>query len=70
MLIMCTCLQCFPLEGPAIQVLRNADGVMGGVTFSGKKHYEGVRFNVISVTRGWVGSNFLKKKRYVILEWL
>ena len=35
----------------AIQVLRNADGG-GGVHFSEKKHYEGVRFNVISVTRG------------------
>ena len=35
----------------AIKVLRNADGG-GGVKFSRKKHYEGVRFNVISVTRG------------------
>ena len=35
----------------AIQVLRNADGGGGGVKFSGKKHYEGVRF---SVTRGWM----------------
>ena len=39
----------------AIQVLRNADGGGGGVNFSGEKHYEGVMFNVISVTRGWVG---------------
>ena len=31
---------------------------VGGVRFSGKKRYEGVMFNVISVTRGWVGSNF------------
>ena len=32
---------------------------MGHVCFSlKKKHYEGVMFNVISVTRGWVGSNF------------
>ena len=30
-------------------------GVEGGVRFSGKKRYEGVMFNVISVTRGWVG---------------
>ena len=36
----------------AIQVLRNADG---GVRFSGKKRYEGVMINVISVTRGWAG---------------
>ena len=34
---------------------------VGGVRFSGKKRYEGVRFNVICVTRGWVGSNFQKK---------
>ena len=27
-------------------MLRNADG-MGGVKFSGKKRYEGVKFNVI-----------------------
>ena len=51
----------------AIQVLCNADGG-GGVTFSGKKHYGGVRFNVISVTRGWVGVQFPGKKRYVTLE--
>ena len=40
-----------------------------GVKFSGKKRYEGVRFNVISITRGWVGVQFLGKKRYVTLEW-
>ena len=35
---------------------------VGGVSFPGKKRYEGVRFNVISVTRtgGW-GSNFQEK---------
>ena len=44
----------------AIQVLRNADGG-GGVSFSGKKSYKGVRFNVISVTRGWVGVQFPEK---------
>ena len=42
----------------AIQVLRNADG---GVWFSGKKRYEGVMFNVISVTRGWVEVQFSEK---------
>ena len=47
---------------------------MGGggcvcVRFSGKKRYEGVRFNVISVTRGWVGIQFPGKKCYVTLEW-
>ena len=40
-----------------------------GVKFSGKKRYEGVRFNVISITRGWVGVQFPGKKRYVTLEW-
>ena len=34
-----------------------------------KKRYEGVRFNVISVTRGWVWVQFPGKKRYVTLEW-
>ena len=51
----------------AIQVLRNAVG--GGVSFPEKKRYEGVRFNVISVTRGWVGVKFPGQKRYVTLEW-
>ena len=30
--------------------------------FSEKKRYEDVRFNVISVTRGWVGVDFPGKK--------
>ena len=38
----------------AIQVLRNADRG-GGCLIFWKKAYEGVMFNVISVTRGWVG---------------
>ena len=42
---------------------------VGGVGFPGKNRYEGVRFNVISVTRGWVGVKFPVKKRYVALEW-
>ena len=29
--------------------------------FSGKQRYEGVMFNVISVTRGWVGVQFPEK---------
>ena len=50
-------------------MLCNADGV-GGVTFFGKICYEHVRFNVISVTRGWVGVQFPEEeKRYVTLEW-
>ena len=43
-------------------MLRNADGGGGGVRFSGEKHYEGVRFNVISVMKGWVGVQFPEKK--------
>ena len=35
---------------------------VGGVIFSRKKRYEGVRFNVICVTRGWVGVPFSEKK--------
>ena len=46
----------------AIQVLRNADGGRDGVSdFFGKKRYVGVIFNVISVTRGWVGVQFPEK---------
>ena len=50
-------------------MLRNADMGVGGVKFSREKRYEGVRFNVISVTRGWVGVQIPGKKRYVTLEW-
>ena len=52
-------------------MLSNEDGVGGGVTFSGQKRYEGVRLNVISITRGWVGggSNFQEKSTgYVTFE--
>ena len=49
-------------------LLRNAMGV-GCVSIPGKKRYKGVRFNVISVTRGWVGVKFPGKKRYVTPEW-
>ena len=44
----------------AIHVLRNADEG-GGVKLSGKKCYDGVRVNVISVTRRWVGVQFPEK---------
>ena len=40
-----------------------------GVSFLGKRHYEGVRFNVIIITKGWVGVKFPGKKRYVTLAW-
>ena len=45
--------------------------VRRGVTFSGKKRYDGGRFNIlVSVTRGWVGVQFQEEeKRYVTLEW-
>ena len=45
-------------------MLRNAVGG-GGVKFSGEKRYEGVRFNVISVKRGWVGVQIPGKKRNI-----
>ena len=57
------------MRNGAIQVLRNAYGGGWGVKLSGKKRYEGVKFNVISITRGWVGFQFSGKKRYVTLEW-
>ena len=41
-------------------MLRNADGGGGCQLFREKKRYERVRFNVTSVTRGWV-SNFQEK---------
>ena len=40
-----------------------------GVSIFRKKRYEGIRFNVISVTKGWVGVQFPEKKCYVTLEW-
>ena len=49
-------------------MLPNADEG-GGVKFSIKKRYEGVRFNVISIMRGWVGVTFPGEKHYVTLEW-
>ena len=49
-------------------MLRNAVEV-GVSAFPEKKHYKGVRFNVISITRGWVGVKFPGKNRYVTLEW-
>ena len=39
-----------------------------GVSFPGKKRYEGARFNVISVTRGWVGVKYPGKKHCVTIE--
>ena len=45
----------------AIQVLCNATGVGGVSNFPEKKHYKGVRFNVFTGTRRWVGVNFPEK---------
>ena len=59
-----------PVE--AIQVLRKAVEGRGGGNVSNfleKTHYEDVRFNIISVTRGWVRVKFPGKKRYITLEW-
>ena len=47
-------------------MLRNADGGGGCVTFSGEKRYEGVGYNIITVTREWV--QFPGKQHYVTLE--
>ena len=50
-------------------MLCNTDGVEGCPIFRGKARYEGVRFNVISVTRGRVGVQIPGKKHYVTVEW-
>ena len=43
-------------------MLRNADrGGGGGCPIFRKNRYEGVMFNVISVTRGWVAVQFAEK---------
>ena len=43
-------------------------GSLGGCQIFPKKRYKDVRFNIISVTRRWVGVKFPEKKRYVTLE--
>ena len=49
-------------------MLRNEWG--GHVSdFLEKRRYKDVRFNVISVTTGWLVVEFPEKKRYVTLEW-
>ena len=57
----------------AIQLLHNAVGRWGGggvcEIFPVKKHYECIKFNVVSIMRGWVGVKFPGKKPYVTLEW-
>ena len=51
----------------AIQALCNAVG--GGCHIFRKKCYIGVRYNVITVMRGWAGVHFPENKCYVTLEW-
>ena len=51
----------------AIQLLHNAVG-RGGcvcVIFPVKKHYECVKFNVVSIMRGWVGVKFPGKNTHL-----
>ena len=52
-------------QGGGVSSVQNAEGV-GDVKFSGKPLYKGVRSNVISVTRGWVG---VKKALHATREW-
>ena len=49
-------------------MLRNTDVGEGVSSFPEKKRYEGIKFNIISVTRGLVGVQYPGKKRYVTLE--
>ena len=58
-------------KGPfKCNVTQMGGGGGGGCQIFRKKCYEGVtRFNVISITRGWVGVQFPGKKLYVTLEW-
>ena len=45
----------------AIRVLRKTMAGERGCQMSSRNHYECVRFNVISDTRGWDGAKFKKK---------
>ena len=48
-------------------MIRNAvGGGGGGVSFHGKKRYEDVRFNVISVTRGGGGGGQISRKKVYV----
>ena len=49
-------------------MLRNAVGGGGGgcQLSRKKKRYEDVRFNVISVTRGWVGGGQISRKKVYV----
>ena len=49
-------------------MLRKAVRGVEGSNFPEELH-KGLWFNVVSITRGWVGVKFQGKKRYVTLEW-
>ena len=70
--INCIVLRCVVLRCVALRcVALHCIVLMGGcVKCPDKKQYECVRFNVISVTSWWLGSNFLKKNHYVTFECL
>ena len=57
----CMLVSCMFFDDRGHSLLRNALGV-GGCHISQKKCYEGVQFNIISVTRVRVGVNFPEKK--------
>ena len=41
---------------------------VGGVKCPGKKRYEGVPFNDISVTRGWIGGGPFSRKKVLYVN--
>ena len=49
-------------------MLRNADGG-GGIKFSGKKRYEGVKFNVIIITRAGLDIGYVPAGPDAFLRW-
>ena len=51
----------------AIKGLHNAQGC-GRCQISLEKSYEGVRLNVISIRRGWVGAKFPEKN--IMFTWM
>ena len=61
---------CVYVGGGALKCYVSTVGGMRGVSFPRRKHYEDVRFNVISSTRGGGGCQISRKKRYVTLELL
>ena len=60
---------CLYWSEDVIQVLRNVKGRWGGIRICADQLFEGVRSNVISVTRDGRVSNFQKKVLCVTLVW-